>query len=258
MIPKQRILQRVNARTNFVHRFADHHPIVLQYHSVNGTGWDDIPAKWFRSHLEWLQSKYDIVDLPDVISPKAEKEIALTFDDGLTSFHHTVLPILREHDVPATVYLIGEAVCDPDGEYMPVESDYMTRDQLTEIVEEPLVTIGNHTRTHPRLSELDRDAIESEIVGGKEIIEAELGINVDRFCYPFNDYNATAVDVARSHHATAVTSGGNETLITIETDPHRIPRTRGEKPPEEVRWLVPDLPTRLIGGYRRLFGRRKR
>ncbi|WP_254768929.1 polysaccharide deacetylase family protein [Salinilacihabitans rarus] len=221
---------------------------------MNGTGWDDVPADWFRAHLDWLHARYDVVDLPDVISPTTGKGVALTFDDGLRSFHHTVLPILREYDAPATVYLIGEAVLDPKGEYMPVESDYMTRDQLTEIVDDPLVTVGNHTRSHPKLSELDRDAIESEITEGKEIIEEELGVDVDRFCYPFNDYDATAVDVARRHHATAVTSGGEQRLITSETDPHRIPRTRGEKPPTEVRWLVPDLPTRLVGGYRRLFG----
>ncbi|WP_265112372.1 polysaccharide deacetylase family protein [Halosolutus halophilus] len=247
-------MRRVNARWKFVHRFADRHPVVLQYHSVNGTGWDDIPDAWFRAHLEWLQSEYEIVDLPDVISSTAGKEIALTFDDGLQSFHHTVLPILREYDAPATVYLIGEAVLDPDGEYMPVKSDYMTRDQLTEIVDDSLVTVGNHTRSHPKLSELDREAIEAEIVEGKEIIESELGVGVDRFCYPFNDYDATAVDVARRHHATAVTSGGDQQLITAETDPHRIPRTRGEKTPEVVRWLVPDFSTQLVGGYRRFFG----
>lgn len=234
------ILKAGNSRVDFARRFPDTHDVVLHYHAIGGVGWDSIPPAWFRSHLEWLATQYRIVDLPKVLTPSPEKRIVLTFDDGLQCFYDTVLPLVREYEIPVTVYVIGDAIRDREPDYMPVECEFMTRAQLEELVDDPLVTVGNHTRTHARLPTLDRDAIKAEVNGGKEVIDTELGTDVDRFCYPHGEVDPRVVDVVSDRHETAVV-GGDATPKTV-TDPYLVPRTSGAVPPGELRWHVPDFP----------------
>ena len=68
-----------------------------------------------------------------------EKVVALTFDDGPTpAFTHQVLAVLREKDVPATFFLIGnEAEQNIDETRAIVAAGH---------------EIGNHTYTHPDMT----------------------------------------------------------------------------------------------------------
>jgi len=87
----------------------------------------------------------------------AERIIALTFDDGP---HPTNTPrllnILRQYDVPATFFVIGNLV----DRYPAI---------ARRIVEEGH-EIGNHTYTHANLSKLPNHALHQELQKGREAI----------------------------------------------------------------------------------------
>jgi peptidoglycan/xylan/chitin deacetylase (PgdA/CDA1 family) len=59
--------------------------------------------------------------------------------------------------------------------------------ELKELCRDPLVSIGSHSISHPRLSRLDHAAAEQEIAGSKRKIESKLGVSVGNFAYPHGD-----------------------------------------------------------------------
>lgn len=204
--------------------------VILRYHSVGGGFHDDIPPVRFRQDMEYLSERYEVVDLSAAVaSPKPEKKIALTFDDGYRDFYEHVRPILHEFDIPATVFVISETLSDDgfahDDAY---EYEYMSASQLRELVDDDLVTIGNHTRTHPDLTAIsDPEAIESEVVGAKRDLERELSTKITRFSYPYQKFDSDALDIVSRSHEYAV-AGTERSLLSLQTaNPCRLPRLNG-------------------------------
>lgn len=230
---------------------------VLRYHSVGGGFYDDFPPDRLRRDVEYLQSRFEIVDLPDVLVPGETKRIALTFDDGYRDFYRNVVPILREHDVPATVFVIADAVEDPSFAHNDrYEYEYMTREQLVDLADEGLVTIGNHTKSHPRLGELPPGRLEPEIVGARRRLEELVGLEVDRFCFPYGSVSDRAADLVRRTHDVGVAGRGRRDPISSETDPALVPRVNGANPFWEVQWDLSDSATRVGAAADRLVSAR--
>jgi peptidoglycan/xylan/chitin deacetylase (PgdA/CDA1 family) len=82
--------------------------------------------------------------------------------------------------------------------------------ELQALAEEPLVTIGAHTVSHPILTQLDDDAARAEISAGAEAIAARLGRRPEHFAYPVGQpYAAGPREFALAREAgfkTAVTT----------------------------------------------------
>jgi len=66
----------------------------------------------------------------------------------------------------------------------------MTVDEVRDLSRDPLATIGAHTRSHPILTNLDRDEALAEIAGGRAELEQALGRPVEHFAYPVGDKSA--------------------------------------------------------------------
>jgi len=58
-------------------------------------------------------------------------------------------------------------------------------EQINEMSKNPLCTIGAHTITHRRLSQLNEEELVTEIVESKKLIEKKTGKRVLHFSYPF-------------------------------------------------------------------------
>ncbi|ODS33762.1 MAG: putative polysaccharide deacetylase [Candidatus Scalindua rubra] len=86
-----------------------------------------------------------------------------------------------------------------------VETDLyrnLTWDQLREIDRCSLFEIGPHTINHRVLSFLDIKEAEREIVGSKNILERELGHNIDLFSYPEGQrehYNENIISILKEN-----------------------------------------------------------
>ncbi|MEL6252792.1 MAG: polysaccharide deacetylase family protein [Bacteroidota bacterium] len=61
----------------------------------------------------------------------------------------------------------------------------MSWEQIKEIAQDELVTIGAHTVNHFPLKQLKEEELETEIMESKRIIESHLGSPVHHFAYPF-------------------------------------------------------------------------
>lgn len=234
-------------------------PRVVMYHSVGVEGgYDPVSVSEFRDQIAWLDRHHEIVDLPAVLdaAPEPGKKVAITFDDGLASFNAHVRPILDEYSVPATVFALGAAIEQPGStsrerivaERLEVPERLMTSGKLRELVDDPLVTIGAHTWTHPRLTEVDDpDELDRELIGGRDVIESALGISIDRFAYPYNEWNEDVRERVDDAYEYAVRGGGRRTTITEDTDPSLIPRIPPNAELSRFQYDLSDVSTYLRG-----------
>ncbi|MFD0588198.1 polysaccharide deacetylase family protein [Paenibacillus sp. GCM10027627] len=92
------------------------------------------------------------------IPPDLGSFVCLTFDDGPTSLNTPkILDVLKAYNAKATFFVLGEFV-----EYFP---------QITLRIAEEGHEIGNHTFSHPELSELTAEQLKKEILDTEAAIE---------------------------------------------------------------------------------------
>jgi peptidoglycan/xylan/chitin deacetylase (PgdA/CDA1 family) len=59
--------------------------------------------------------------------------------------------------------------------------------------------IGAHTMDHPLLTKIPADEAEKQITQSKDYLEKIIGKQVKMFAYPAGDYNASIIDLVKSH-----------------------------------------------------------
>lgn len=99
-----------------------------------------------------------------------------------------------------------------------------------------LITIGSHTLTHPVLSTLDDDALESEIRGSKRRLETVLGRQVEFFCYPNGEQDARVRELVLETYRAAVTTVPG--TVGVGAAPHRLPRIGVEPNRATTAWRL--------------------
>lgn len=148
--------------------------------------------------------------------PFDDGSVAVTFDDGFDDTVKNALPVLAKCRVPATMFLLSDrfgATNDwAEGRGFP------RRKLLTRAAAQDLlgagVTVGSHSRTHPRLPEVDDVRMDDEIGGSKTSLEAQIDTAVRHFAYPFgmfDDRARSAVRRAGYRTACSTRSGFNRT-----------------------------------------------
>jgi peptidoglycan/xylan/chitin deacetylase (PgdA/CDA1 family) len=202
---------------------------ILTYHSVDETGSViSIDQQSFRRHVSWLAAGHvRVVPLEDIASvPADDAAVAITFDDGLASFGTVAAPLLLERGLPVTLFVVTDAVGSSNvwrgrqDAGIPVQS-LLDWEQLGAL-QEAGVRLGAHTCTHPHVTALGGDALEREIVGSKQRLARELGVDAPTFAYPYGAVSPAARDVvARTFHFGCTT---RLAALAPEEDPALLPR----------------------------------
>jgi peptidoglycan/xylan/chitin deacetylase (PgdA/CDA1 family) len=257
------------------------------YHGVAQQG-----AQELREQLRYLARHFKVVSLDSMLdgimngSLPLAHEIVLTFDDGLRNNLTVVYPILRELQLPATMFVCpalvesGEwlwnhemrcrlkTLAAPDlaelrmklltpgntvdaiiewmktlqlqkrrtaetiirqatTGFQPTEAqreafDIMNWNDLR-LLDRDLITVGSHTLSHPILTKLSGEEIETEIVESRRCLEQRLERKVDLFCYPNGAYDRRAYQLVQKTYRAAVTTETG-VINTEGFDVHRLPR----------------------------------
>lgn len=242
---------------------------VLMYHSV-GREYPDgrvFSTEDFRQHLQYLKENHRVTDLSKVMETddKTGRKIALTFDGGYEDFYTEVVPLLHEYKVPSTVYLIPERIGLKNRQSKSWSSNlwmewfnFMTENQVEELVNDELVTLGNKSLTHECMLTAfgDIEDVVNQVRGGKEAIENRFGVTPKSFCYPSGRFNKMSKEVVSEYHDMAVTT--QQRLVNEETDPVLIPRFDADLIDAETLHLKLSnkyqYSRRLKSGFRRIIG----
>ena len=102
-----------------------------------------------------------------------EKLVALTFDDGPnTTIMVEILDILKEEDVKATFYLIGNNI------------NFTTEDVVKRAFEEGH-ELGNHSQSHDFMDKMDAETLKQEIELVQKKVENLVGVRPATFRPPY-------------------------------------------------------------------------
>lgn len=155
----------------------------------------DINPNTFEFQVQTLvKASYTFMtakELGDVIDGKTKlpkNPILLTFDDGHWDFDTVVLPILKKYHVKTTAYIISSFIGG---------SDFMTRQQLQEVVDSKLVEVGAHTAHHVSLKGKLLPIVQFEVNSSKTWLEQTYHISVVSFAYPSGRFDEQAINVVK-------------------------------------------------------------
>jgi peptidoglycan/xylan/chitin deacetylase (PgdA/CDA1 family) len=215
-------------------------PIVIMYHSIGHPGgFSNISEKRFEEHVRWISRNCKVVETDDILPISGnKKKVALTFDDGLSSFYENAIPIIKKYNVPATLFILSEMVKKNTKtkteriikKRLSTPEEIMGREEIFEIKKEKIITIGSHTATHPKLPKLEseKDVIE-EVKGSKVDIENEMDVDITCFSYPHSKYDVRSHRAVSEVYLNAVRGGGETSVIDSDTRPCLIPRIDGAR-----------------------------
>lgn len=131
-------------------------------------------------------------------------DYVLTFDDGLYS-QYAFYQEIKHIQTPKIFFISSGIICDSTQSVDLIACDvahkkahsgnrenYMTLEQLTELIDDPWVTIGGHSHAHARLSNFDGLAAKTAHIqqDTEQMIswfEKNLKHKPISFCFPYND-----------------------------------------------------------------------
>jgi len=130
--------------------------------------------------------------------PTTRRVVALTFDAGANADAvPSILATLRREGVPATFFLTGNFVRD-----FPAAARSIAAAG---------VRIGDHTITHPYLTQLSDTAVQHEITGGAQQIISVTGQNpAPLFRFPYGDADARTIAIVAVSTPFGPTFSGGE------------------------------------------------
>lgn len=187
---------------------------ILMYHWFEGTGVGPtrgatfaINPTEFRRQMAWLAaSGMSPVSVSQVLAALRDqaslppRPYAVTFDDGYEDFYEQALPVLRQHRIPATLYMVSGLVGkwnvwdERSGE---PRRPLMGWARLRELVAAG-IDIGSHSLSHPDLRTLGDDELRHECEASRKQLEDGLGRKVTSFAYPFGFFDQRVKDAVRA------------------------------------------------------------
>ena len=183
-----------------LHAAAEGSFVMTLYHHVSA----DTPRSTsltvdeLESHILWLKDNgFQIKALPDAIAglqagdySRTDRIAVITFDDSYDNICEAGWPLLQQHRVPFTLFVTTEFVRQKYSSQCSIE-------QLKAMSDSGLVIIGNHSMTHPHMTDTspyaDKSAwlaaMREEITGAAAFIEQHFGPQPKYFAYPYGEYN---------------------------------------------------------------------
>ena len=137
-----------------------------------------ISTEQCKDFLQWLKSK-NVIRLENW--EKEQDFFALTIDDVPENFYHNAYPLLREAGIPFTLF-VNVSLLNKE--------KFITREQLVEMSQDKLCTIGSHGVSHGEFALLNKEQVLRELQDSKHELELIIGKPVEMFAYPYGSYYA--------------------------------------------------------------------
>jgi len=198
-------LRAKNNLLRYVGAKADARLRIVNYHNIAPD-----EQERFAAQLRWLVRSWKFVSpqrfagMMSGDEPIEGANLLLTFDDGLVSNRKVAEEVLNPMGIQALFFVVSDfanIVQEDESrdfiarniwrnmtpETVPHDWRNMTWADLAWLLDTGH-TIGAHTRSHARLSELKEvNEIEAEIIECANMLKSKLGVEIEHFAYPFGN-----------------------------------------------------------------------
>lgn len=188
------------------------------------------PALFRRGMVKLYENGYRTLSLLEAVDclrqrkPFPHRSFVITFDDGYESVYEQAFPALQDYRMTATIFLtVGERGKVKPGERLPsLEGRSMLNWHEILEMKQWGMTFGAHTLTHPDLTRLPPDRVETEVCDSKAMIEDTLSAPVTCFAYPYGRYDDRSRELVQKHFACACSDRLG--LVAVGKDPYTLKR----------------------------------
>lgn len=181
----------------FLVNFLQHRYVapIIMYHSISPAADAQnmlaVSPVSFKRQMHFLKSRrYNVVSLESLAVLIKErkkippKTIAITFDDGYKDNYLYAFGVLKEYNLPATIFIIVNEVGR-------VQGDRLSWEEVKIMQDSGVITFGSHCLgPEPLVNLQSEEQLRCEIFNSKEILEKKLGKRVELFSYPQGLFNA--------------------------------------------------------------------
>jgi peptidoglycan/xylan/chitin deacetylase (PgdA/CDA1 family) len=186
-------------------------------------------------HFASLQAVLDKTERGEPIPPKT---VVVTFDDGYRSVYRNAWYVLRELEIPATVFLATAYIGSVDPfPFDPWGRDHrstaasegwlpLTWDQCAEMARSDLIDFGTHTHTHEDFRSRP-DELAVDLRTSIEVMEERLGERPRLFSFPFGTVRSGFASAELATEARALSLRCALTTEIQLVDPAESPFTWG-------------------------------
>jgi peptidoglycan/xylan/chitin deacetylase (PgdA/CDA1 family) len=184
--------------------------VILCYHAVSDA-WPGVGAvatgTLDRQVRHLLRRGYRPLTLSAALAADpAERRLVVTFDDAFHSVLERGLPVLERLEVPATLFVPTDFASDAApmtwstlGQWIGTPHERELRCMSWDDVRRLAGVgweVGSHTRSHPKLTAIDRAEAAAELTRSKQACEAEVGRGCASLAYPFGLHDPDVVELA--------------------------------------------------------------
>ena len=168
--------------------------------------------------IKIIDSYNNYSSINEVVRHPFKRKVAISFDDGLEDVYTIAYPYLKSRNIPFTIFIVADFL-DKEG--------YITKSQLLEMTQDPLVTVGSHGLTHNVLKSMELEKQREELLESQRALEKILQKPVVLFAYSHGQFDKTTLKEVRIYkYAMAV----NRLPINFITNKkkYQIPRLNVE------------------------------
>jgi peptidoglycan/xylan/chitin deacetylase (PgdA/CDA1 family) len=206
---------------------------ILVYHRFGPVAEDSMTVRTgtLEAQLQQLEDKgYRVIPLRRLVDhlvahgpPPPPRSVVLTVDDGHRTVYTELLPVVRRHRIPVTLFVYPSAISN---------APYaLTWEQLAELRATGLFDIQSHSYWHPLFFREERKLdpegyarfVDMQLSKSKQVLESRLGCRVDLLAWPFGLHDADlSARAARSGYVAAFTL--ERRAVREGDDPLALPR----------------------------------
>jgi peptidoglycan/xylan/chitin deacetylase (PgdA/CDA1 family) len=194
-----------------------------------------VSPEMFERQITWLKADgWIFITASELLQSRtrADKVVAITFDDGYEDNYIHALPILKKHEARATLYLVADRherdwsvsknSKHNSGDLM--RETKLSDAQVREMLASKVFELGGHTLTHCHLPSTDKEIKTFEITECKRLLSTNFNTPISSFAYPFGHYDDDDVELCRSaQYTTAMTTREG---IDTQPDPLQLKRIK--------------------------------
>jgi len=129
-------------------------------------------------------------DFSKFLIKSSGKRIELTFDDGHESLYTEAYPILKKYGIKFTAFLVSDFIDRPN---------YLSENEIKEMLSSGLLVIGAHGKTHRILTSLNPEETTCEICDCKQVLESRFRVSVTKYAYSHGQYTDYSLEILRNN-----------------------------------------------------------